>query len=170
MVKYISCISFSPTPDLSSFCRDEEAINSCPNKSDSEDDLLIRSIESETSSSVVSTSDSSSTEAQHHHPHHHHHHHLSSGGSTNGHWRGFFRLLKKGSSAMPFNTFTPLKGVPKLTRRKSKRIRDNMVPVLPATAGLDTGDLFYFKPSWRNFSLQDIQTATNGFSRGSIIL
>lgn len=144
--------------DLSSFCRDEEITTFCPIKSESDDDLL-RSIESETSSSVVSTSDSSSSEAHHHHRHHH-----SSGGPNNGHWRrGFFRLLKKGSSAMPFNTFTPLKGVPKLTRRKSKRIRDNMVPVIPA---LDTDDLFYFKPSWRNFSLQDIQTATNDYSRG----
>lgn len=148
-------------PDLSTFCPDEEITTFCPDKSESDDDLL-RSIESQTSSSVVSTSDSSSSEAHHHHRHHHHHHH-SSGGPNNGHWRGFFRLLKKGSSAMPFNTFTPLKGVPKLTRRKSKRIRDNMVPVIPA---LDTDDLFYFKPSWRNFSLQDIQTATNCYSRG----
>jgi serine/threonine protein kinase len=67
---------------------------------------------------------------------------------------------------MPFNTFTPLKGVPKLTRRKSKRIRDNMVPVIPA---LDTDHLFYFKPSWRNFSLRDIQTATNDYSRENLI-
>ncbi|CAH8271560.1 unnamed protein product [Arabidopsis lyrata] len=152
--------SFS-SHDLSSFCRDEEITTFCPIKSESDDDLL-RSIESETSSSVVSTSDSSSSEAHHHHRHHH-----SSGGPNNGHWRrGFFRLLKKGSSAMPFNTFTPLKGVPKLTRRKSKRIRDNMVPVIPA---LDTDDLFYFKPSWRNFSLQDIQTATNDYSRENLI-
>ncbi|KFK26129.1 hypothetical protein AALP_AA8G207400 [Arabis alpina] len=149
--------SFS-SHDLSAFCPDEEAVNFSSNKTESDDDFL-RSIESETSSSVVSTSDSES----------HHHHHHSSGGPTNHHWRrGFFRLLKKGSSAMPFNTFTPLKGVPKLTRRKSKRIRDNMVPVLPAAA-LDTDDLFYFKPSWRNFSLQDIQTATNGYSRENLI-
>ncbi|ESQ41897.1 hypothetical protein EUTSA_v10013242mg [Eutrema salsugineum] len=164
--------SFS-SHDLPSFCPDEDKITtSCPNKSESEsDDDFLRSIESEASSSVVSTSDSSSSEAHHHHPHHHHHHHHhhhSSVGPNNGHWKGFFRLLKKGSSAMPFNTFTPLKGVPKLTRRKSKRIRDNMVPVLPSAA-LDTGDLFYFKPSWRNFSLQDIQTATNGFSRENLI-
>ncbi|KAL1188576.1 Receptor-like cytosolic serine/threonine-protein kinase RBK2 [Cardamine amara subsp. amara] len=154
--------SFS-SHDLSSFCPDEETITTtfCSNKSQSDDDLLRRIESEETSSSVVSTSESTSSEA-----HHHHHHHLS-GGPHNGHWRrGFFRLLKKGSSAMPFNTFTPLKGVPKLTRRKSKRIRDNMVPVIPA---LDTDDLFYFKPSWRNFSLQDIQTATNSFSRDNLI-
>ncbi|XP_010454141.1 PREDICTED: receptor-like cytosolic serine/threonine-protein kinase RBK2 [Camelina sativa] len=156
--------SFS-SHDLSSFCPDEEITTFCPDKYESDDDLLRR-IELETSSSVVSTSDSSSSEARHHHHHHGHHHHHSSGGSTNGHWRGFFRLFKKGSSAMPFNTFTPLKGVPKLTRRKSKRIRDNMVPVIPS---LDTEDLFYFKPSWRNFSLQDIQTATNCYSRENLI-
>ena len=149
---------------LPSFYPDEEQIATfCANKSESDDDLL-RNIESETlSSSVLSTSDTSSSEANHH-PHHRRHHH-SHVGPTNGHWRVFHRLLKKGSSAMPFNTFSHLKGVPKLTRRKSKRIKDNMVPVLPATS-LDTGDLFCFKPSWRNYSLQDIQTATNGYSRG----
>ncbi|KAL0709734.1 hypothetical protein Bca4012_016712 [Brassica carinata] len=148
--------SFS-SHDLQSFCSNEENIKIYPNKTESDDDLL-RSIESGTSCPLVSTSDSSSSE-----PHHHSHHHHSYVGLTSGQWRGrFVRLLKKGSSAMPFNT---PKGVPKLTRRKSKRIRDNMVPVLPATS-LDTGDLFCFKPSWRNYSLQDIQTATNGYSRG----
>ncbi|KAJ4908173.1 Protein kinase superfamily protein [Raphanus sativus] len=152
--------SFS-SHDLQSFCSNEENIKLYPSKTESDDDLL-RSIESETSCPVVSTSDSSSSE-----PHHHSHHHHSSIGLTSGQWRGrFVRLLKKGSSAMPFNT--PLKGVPKLTRRKSKRIRDNMVPVLPATS-LDTGDLFCFKPSWRNYSLQNLLTATNGFSRENVI-
>ncbi|CAH8381458.1 unnamed protein product [Eruca vesicaria subsp. sativa] len=146
--------SFS-SHDLQSFCSNEETIKFSPNKLKSDDDLQ-RSIESETACPVVSTS----AEAQHHS-----HHHI---GLSSGHWRGrFVRLLKKGSSAMPFNT--PLKGVPKLTRRKSKRIRDNMVPVLPAATSLDTGDLFCFKPSWRNYSLQDIQTATNGFSRDNLI-
>ncbi|XP_013613679.1 PREDICTED: receptor-like cytosolic serine/threonine-protein kinase RBK2 [Brassica oleracea var. oleracea] len=146
---------------------DEEQIATfCANKSESDDDLL-RNIESETlSSSVLSTSDTSSSEANHH-PHHRRHHH-SHVGPTNGHWRVFHRLLKKGSSAMPFNTFSHLKGVPKLTRRKSKRIKDNMVPVLPAAA-LDTDDLFLFKPSWKNYSLQDIQTATNGYSPENLI-
>ncbi|CAF1697884.1 unnamed protein product [Brassica oleracea] len=150
--------SFS-SHDLQSFCSNQENIKLYPNQTESDDDLS-RSIESGTSCPVVSTSDSSSSEAHHHHSHHHI-------GLTSGQWRGrFVRLLKKGSSAMPFNT--PLKGVPKLTRRKSKRIRDNMVPVLPATS-LDTGDLFCFKPSWRNYSLQDIQTATNGYSRENLI-
>ncbi|CAF2120280.1 hypothetical protein HID58_008853 [Brassica napus] len=150
--------SFS-SHDLQSFCSNQENIKLYPNQTESDDDLS-RSIESGTSCPVVSTSDSSSSEPHHHHSHHHI-------GLTSGQWRGrFVRLLKKGSSAMPFNT--PLKGVPKLTRRKSKRIRDNMVPVLPATS-LDTGDLFCFKPSWRNYSLQDIQTATNGYSRENLI-
>ncbi|KAJ0230280.1 hypothetical protein HA466_0309400 [Hirschfeldia incana] len=145
---------------------DEEQIATfCTNKSESDDDLL--NIESETlSSSVLSTSDTSSAEANHHLHHRRHHH--SHVGPTNGHWKGFHRLLKKGSSAMPFNTFSHLKGVPKLTRRKSKRIKDNMVPVLPAAA-LDTEDLFLFKPSWKNYSLQDIQTATNGYSPENLI-
>lgn len=113
---------------------------------------------------MVSTSSSSEAPPHHHNPLHRRHHHPHVG-PTKDHWRGFHRLLKKGSSAMPFNTFSHLKGVPKLTRRKSKRIKDNMVPVLPAAA-LDTDDLFLFKPSWKNYSLQDIQTATNGYSPG----
>ncbi|XP_010546905.1 PREDICTED: receptor-like cytosolic serine/threonine-protein kinase RBK2 [Tarenaya hassleriana] len=143
--------SFS-SHDLASLCPEEE--NTTYFKHDSEDEFS-RNGESEPASSVVSTSDS---EGQSQSPF----------GPNNGHWRGFVRLLKKGSSAMPFNTFPPLKSIPKLTRRKSKRIRDDMVPVLPASA-LDTDDLFYFKPTWRNFSLADIQAATNSFSRENLI-
>lgn len=71
------------------------------------------------------------------------------------HWGGFFRLLKKGPH-MKFHTF------PKLTRRKSKRIREDMVPPLTS---LDA-ELCYFKSSWKNFTLSELQIATNNFSHG----
>ncbi|KAL4286778.1 hypothetical protein AHAS_Ahas19G0120200 [Arachis hypogaea] len=52
----------------------------------------------------------------------------SGGSNANNQWRDFFKLLKKGSQ-MPFQPFHPLKkNVPKLTRRKSKRVRDDLIP------------------------------------------
>lgn len=74
------------------------------------------------------------------------------------HWGGFFRLLKKGPH-MKFHTF------PKLTRRKSKRIREDMVPPLTS---LDA-ELCYFKSSWKNFTLSELQIATNDFSHENLI-
>ncbi|XWS53704.1 hypothetical protein CRYUN_Cryun10bG0023200 [Craigia yunnanensis] len=56
-------------------------------------------------------------------------------------------------------TLPPLK--PKLTRRKSKRIRDDVVLQLCST--LDA-ELCYFKSTWKNFSLSELQEATNNFS------
>lgn len=82
-------------------------------------------------------------------------------------WRGFFRILKKGPQ-MPFQTFPPLITVPKLTRRKSKRIREELVPQMnsPAlTTNLDS-ELSFFKASWKNFSLSELQVATDNFSKG----
>lgn len=83
------------------------------------------------------------------------------------HWRGFFKLLKKGPQ-MPFQPFPPLKGVPKLTRRKSKRIREELVPTLNSPimkSSLDS-ELSCFKATWKNFSLSEILVATNNFSPG----
>lgn len=117
-------------------------------------DYSPRSIESGTPSSKASTSD---TEAQ---P-------GLRDDNNNNQWRGFFKLLKKGSQ-MPFQTFHPLKNVPKLTRRKSKRIREDLIPSLnsPAlTSSFDT-ELCCFKSSWKNFTLSELQAATNDFSHG----
>lgn len=113
-----------------------------------------RSQESETPSSRASTSD-------------------SEGGlrgnlnNNNNQWRGFFKLLKKGSQ-MPFQTFHPLKNVPKLTRRKSKRIREDLIPSLnsPALQSSFDAEFCCFKSSWKNFSLAEIQAATDDFSHG----
>lgn len=78
------------------------------------------------------------------------------------HWRGFFRLLTKGPG-MRFQTFTPLKVVPKLTRRKSKRVRQEMVPAINSALDADFG---YFKSTWKNFALSELLAATNDFSHG----
>ncbi|XWS39089.1 hypothetical protein CRYUN_Cryun18bG0020100 [Craigia yunnanensis] len=78
------------------------------------------------------------------------------------HWRGFFRLLKKGPGIS--STLPPLK--PKLTRRKSKSIRDDMVPQL--CSALDT-ELCCFRSTWKNFSLSELQEATNNFSHENLI-
>ena len=108
----------------------------------------IASIES-AESEPTSSKDSTSSDSEH-----------QQNAATIVHWRDFFRLLKKGPG-IPFQTLPPLK--PKLTRRKSKRIRDDMVPQL--CSALDA-DLCCFKSTWKNFSLSELQEATNNFSHG----
>lgn len=118
-----------------------------------------RSQESETPSSRASTSDSEGQAG------------LRGNLNNNNQWRGFFKLLKKGSQ-MPFQTFHPLKNVPKLTRRKSKRIREDLIPSLnsPALQSSFDSEFCCFKSSWKNFTLSEIQAATNDFSHGMNIL
>lgn len=91
--------------------------------------------------------------------------------NNNNQWRGFFKLLKKGSQ-MPFQPFHPLKNVPKLTRRKSKRIREDLIPSLnsPALQSSFDSEFCCFKSSWKNFTLSEIQAATNDFSHGMKIV
>ncbi|PPS16651.1 hypothetical protein GOBAR_AA03942 [Gossypium barbadense] len=75
-------------------------------------------------------------------------------------WRGFFPALKKGV-VIPTHSLTPL--IPKFTRRKSKRIREDTIP--QSSPALDT-EAFNFKSSWKNFSLSELQEATDNYSRG----
>ncbi|MED6136672.1 hypothetical protein PIB30_058020 [Stylosanthes scabra] len=91
------------------------------------------------------------------------------GGGTNpnNQWRGFFKLLKKGSQ-MPFQTFHPLKSVPKLTRRKSKRVREDLIPSPALNSSFDS-DFASFKSSWKNFTLSELQAATDDFSHDNVI-
>ncbi|XP_021905029.1 receptor-like cytosolic serine/threonine-protein kinase RBK2 [Carica papaya] len=108
-----------------------------------------RSAESETASSIASTSGLEG------------HQELLGPGV---HWRGFMRLFK--GSAMKFQPLPSLKSVPKLTRKKSKRIRDYMVPNLTST--LDP-ELCCLKSSWKNFALSELEAATNDFSHENLI-
>ncbi|KAM7279571.1 hypothetical protein ACFE04_006705 [Oxalis oulophora] len=88
-------------------------------------------------------------------------------------WRGFFKMLKI-APVIRFQTFTPLKSVPKLTRKKSKRVRQEMVPPIvkppPAsvTCPLD-GEFSYFKSTWKNFSQAELRAATNDYSNENLI-
>lgn len=58
----------------------------------------------------------------------------------------------------------PLRSVPKLTWRKSRRIREDFIPGL--NSDLET-ELCYFRPSWKNFTLEELEDATDNFSHGS---
>ncbi|KAL8161929.1 hypothetical protein V2J09_013418 [Rumex salicifolius] len=78
-------------------------------------------------------------------------------------WKGFIHMLKKGPKRFQ-NTLNPLT-LTKLSRRKSRSARDNMIPMIPV---FDHG-MCCFKPSWKNFSLEELHAATNNFSRETII-
>ncbi|GFY94838.1 protein kinase family protein [Actinidia rufa] len=71
-------------------------------------------------------------------------------------WRGFFKLWKK-SSIKRLPSFPPL-AVPKISRRKSKSVRENV-----------DADFCYFKSAWKNFTFFDLQSATNNFSQENLI-
>uniref|UniRef100_A0A2N9HBG7 non-specific serine/threonine protein kinase n=1 Tax=Fagus sylvatica TaxID=28930 RepID=A0A2N9HBG7_FAGSY len=113
-----------------------------------------RSLESETASSRTSTSDSE----------------VRQDSRTGTRWHGFFRMLKRGPHVR-FQTFPPLKSVPKLTRRKTKRIRDETVPPLssPALNSSIDSEFCYFKSSWKNFTLSELLAATDNFSHDNLI-
>ncbi|XP_035548344.1 receptor-like cytosolic serine/threonine-protein kinase RBK2 isoform X1 [Juglans regia] len=82
-------------------------------------------------------------------------------------WRDFFSMLKK-RPHVRFQTFPSLRSVAKLTRRKSKRIVEGMVPALDTPVPIDS-EICCFKSSWKNFTLSDLQAATNNFSHENLI-
>ncbi|XLR31761.1 hypothetical protein S83_059661, partial [Arachis hypogaea] len=87
----------------------------------------------------------------------------SGGSNANNQWHSFFKLLKKGSQ-MQFQPFHLLKNnVSKLTRRKSKRVRYDLIP------SFFDSEFANFKSSWKNFTLSELQAATNDFSHDNII-
>ncbi|QHO01160.1 uncharacterized protein [Arachis hypogaea] len=62
---------------------------------------------------------------------------------------------------MSFQPFHPLKkDVPKLTRRKSKKVREDLIP-----SSFDS-EFGNFKSSRKNFTLFELQDATDDFSHG----
>ncbi|KAL0348735.1 UNVERIFIED_CONTAM: Receptor-like cytosolic serine/threonine-protein kinase RBK2 [Sesamum angustifolium] len=82
-------------------------------------------------------------------------------------WKGFLRKLRK---APHFQTFHPtiphLTSIKKLTRKKSSRNTQSL-PSFPPNI---EADLYYcFESSWRNFTLSDLQEATDNFSPGNLI-
>lgn len=92
-------------------------------------------------------------------------------GRSSNHWKGLVHLLKK-RPQKGFQTFPSLNGIPTLTRRKSKQIREELVPALKSpvlTSSFDT-DFGYLKSSWKNFSLEELKYATNNFSTGILLV
>ncbi|XP_051128047.1 receptor-like cytosolic serine/threonine-protein kinase RBK2 [Andrographis paniculata] len=82
-------------------------------------------------------------------------------------WNGFIRKLKKGPT-MNFHAFQP--SMPHLPSLKilSKRRVSRDPPSLPELSS--NADLYFcFENSWVNFSLPELQEATNNFSRDNII-
>ena len=109
-------------------------------------------LESETPISEVSTSNSQS-EIE---------------GKSDSQWRGFLRKLKKGP--VGFNPFHPsmpsfpsLPSIKKISRKKSRNITQSL-PSLPPN--LDSQFCHCFEASWKNFTLPELQTATDNFSHG----
>ncbi|KAE8717685.1 Receptor-like cytosolic serine/threonine-protein kinase RBK2 [Hibiscus syriacus] len=76
-------------------------------------------------------------------------------------WRGFSRIMKRGPTSQ---SLPPVK--PTLTRKNSKRFRDDILPNLCSALDAELGG---FKSSWTNFSLSDLQEATNNFSPENLI-
>lgn len=103
------------------------------------------SVDSETASSNACTSDSETP----------------SNTKSDTQWHKFFHMFKKGS-AMGLQTL-PALGVRKLARSKSRRGRGSTIPTMYPS--LDAG-LCSMKPSWKNFSLAELEAATNKFSHG----
>ncbi|WCJ23639.1 Protein kinase superfamily protein [Euphorbia peplus] len=83
-------------------------------------------------------------------------------------WRDYFRAftIKPSKHIQTFRTIK--KPGPRLTRIKTKKIREELVPVLN-TSSLDGADIYCLKSTWRNFSLSEIVAATDNFSQENLI-
>ncbi|KAA8548543.1 hypothetical protein F0562_000190 [Nyssa sinensis] len=108
--------------------------------------------DSESASSKASTSDSEVQPKQ----------------KSESQWRGFFRVLKK-RPGMGLHTFHPGKpSIKKFSKNKSRNSRQSMPELNSLNPTLDA-ELYCFKSSWKNFSLSELQTATNNFSHENLI-
>ncbi|KAI3728249.1 hypothetical protein L6452_16882 [Arctium lappa] len=91
---------------------------------------------------------------------------LDSDPNSNPHqWHGFLRKLKKGSTSSLYGFHPSLHSIKKLTRKKSRKLTES-IPALPHD--LDA-ELHCFEASWKNFSLEDLKSATNNFSHENLI-
>ncbi|KAL9161455.1 hypothetical protein ABFS82_07G022700 [Erythranthe guttata] len=90
-------------------------------------------------------------------------------GKNDSQWKGFLRKLKKGPN-MHFQPFHPtiphLLSIKKLSRKRTSRSTQSL-PSLPPHI---EADLYYcFETSWKNFTLSDLEEATNNFSHENLI-
>ncbi|KAJ4969375.1 hypothetical protein NE237_016076 [Protea cynaroides] len=104
-----------------------------------------RRMESETDSSKASTSGS---EVQ---------------PRATSHWYGLFRLLKGSRTLKRFSTF-PAGSV--LSRRKDTSVVQSQPPTINPP---EEPNFYHPKPSWKNFTLSELQSATNNFSSENLI-
>ena len=83
-------------------------------------------------------------------------------------WRGFGFLRKFRKPPTGTHSYYPsLPSQKKLIKSKSRNSTKSMPPGLPSQ--LDS-DFYCFESSWLNFTLSDLQNATNNFSRGTHLL
>lgn len=155
-----SSVSLS-AEDFSSVDTDEENIDETSSRGAVDDDMESTasskaSCSSDSPSSKASTSDSDTQTHSKPHPH--------------PQWRGFLKKLKKGPT-MTLHTFHPamfhpaIPSIKKLTKKKSRKLTQSM-PELPPHID---AELYCFEASWINFSLTDLQTATDNFSHENLI-
>lgn len=75
-------------------------------------------------------------------------------------WKSLFSSIKR-KSARSISIIPLLGGVEMIARKSRKKL-------LPTSKSEDCGDLLIPKPSWRNFSLEELAEATDNFSPGKI--
>ncbi|KAK9052756.1 hypothetical protein SSX86_029386 [Deinandra increscens subsp. villosa] len=80
-------------------------------------------------------------------------------------WHGFFRKFKRGSTSTLHGFHPKLHSIKRMTRRRSRKIIET-IPTLPQE---DTEFLHCFEASWTNFSLADLNSATDNFSPENLI-
>lgn len=80
---------------------------------------------------------------------------------STSHWHGFVQLLRT-RSKKSFATLHPL-SVMKLSRRMTNSMREATATVPNFRVDID---LNYTNLPWKNFTLYELQTATNYFSHG----
>ncbi|KAI7732143.1 hypothetical protein M8C21_014274 [Ambrosia artemisiifolia] len=112
----------------------------------------LRSLESDDDNTVSSSKESTSGSEDHQKD------------SKPSKWMDFVHLIKsKSKKCLP--TFHPIASGLQLSRRLSSSFREqfSMVPPSPMV------DVSYFKPHWNNFTLSQLQSATNNFSNENLI-
>ncbi|XP_009386291.2 receptor-like cytosolic serine/threonine-protein kinase RBK2 [Musa acuminata AAA Group] len=80
-------------------------------------------------------------------------------------WHGFFRLWKH-KSMRRLSSFPPI-GFRKRSRRRRSN-RDSRVPMPDSTSAADN-ESSSFKPTWRNFTISELEKATNNFNSENMI-
>lgn len=83
----------------------------------------------------------------------------------NLHWKKLFGQVKK-TSVWKISTVSLLGGANGLSK---KALRKKMGRKSNSEDAIDSGDFVVPKPSWRNFSYEELKQATNDFSSGKLV-